>query len=250
MLLRIEDIDLSRARPQYYDAIKEDLAWLGLGWDGVVRVQSQHMEDYSAALEKLIGLGVTYPCFCTRRAIQVEIDRSGGAPQGPDGPLYPQTCRHLKKADVLARMSAGATYAVRLDAMKAAALTGHLTWDERDIGVLDVDPLAYGDFVIARRDVPTSYHLSVVVDDDLQGVTLVTRGEDLRPATQPQRMLQSLLDLRVPEYRHHGLVIGADGKRLAKRDASTTVQSLRTLGMSARDVLAAAKASVRTTFMI
>jgi glutamyl-Q tRNA(Asp) synthetase len=227
------------------DAIKEDLRWLGIDWDGEVRVQSEHMAGYAAALARLQSLGVTYPCFCTRKEILAEVQRAGEAPQGPEGPVYPGTCRGLGPDDVSERLSSGTDFSVRVDVAKASAMAGSLTWSEAGVGELDVDPFAFGDFVVARKETPTSYHLSVVVDDADQGVTLVTRGEDLRSATQPQRLLQALFGLPPPRYRHHGLVLDETGKRMAKRDGSTTVRSLRESGLSPDAVLERAKRSVQ-----
>jgi glutamyl-Q tRNA(Asp) synthetase len=239
MLLRIEDIDPTRSRPEFYPAIEEDLAWLGIRWDGPVRRQSRHLDDYRAALRNLIDAGVTYPCFCTRREIAEEVARSGEAQHGPDGPRYPGTCRALPADEARSRVSAGEPYAVRLDAHAAAQIAGRLEWNERGEGKVRADPLAHGDFVVARKETPTSYHLSVVVDDALQGVTLVTRGRDLREATHAQRLLQALLGLPAPEYLHHRLVLDPDGRRLAKRDGPESLQNLREAGWTVGDVWAA-----------
>jgi len=236
-LLRIEDIDGTRARPEYETALFDDLAWLGLDWEKPVRRQSDHFDDYRAALTKLDALGLLYPCFCTRREIQDEISRAGDAPQGPDGPLYPGTCRHLDAAQRRARIESGDAYALRLDVAKACAqLSAPLTFIEHSLGELTADPSLFGDVVLARKDTPASYHLAVVVDDALQGITLVTRGEDLLPATHLHRLLQHLLGLPVPEWHHHRLITDETGKRLAKRDNARSLKSLREAGWSPQDV--------------
>ena len=235
-LLRLEDIDRSRCRPEHARAILEDLAWLGLDWDGAVRVQSEHMDDYAAALGELDALGLVYPCFCTRREIAAEINGAGSAPHGPDGPVYPGTCRRLDAAEREARIAAGLPYALRLDTDRAADMVGPLRWHDREAGEQIADPRRHGDVVLARKDIPASYHLAVTVDDDLQGVTLVTRGRDLMPATDIHRLLQALLDLRVPDYHHHRLLTGPDGRRYAKRDRSLTLAALREAGHSPEEV--------------
>ena len=242
-LLRIEDIDRARCRQEYAAAILEDLAWLGLGWDGPVRRQSEHFDDYRAALDRLGEMGVLYPCFCTRREIQAEIARAGGAPQGDGGPAYPGTCRGLTAAEVAARDSAGLDFALRLEMARALALTGPLHWLEeggRMPGRRTADPTPFGDVILARKDIPASYHLAVTLDDSLQGVTLVTRGEDLATATQVHRVLQALLGLPAPRYRHHPLLTDAAGRRLSKRDGAITIRAMRHQGMSAGDVIALA----------
>ncbi len=236
-LIRLEDIDGTRARPVYEEAIFEDLAWLGLSWETPVRRQSDHFDDYRAALAQLEALGVLYPCFCTRREIQDEITRAGNAPQGPDGPLYPGICRNRSVAEREERMAAGETYALRLDVAKALAHAPHdLMWKDRTHGTFQAEPAVFGDVVLARKDTPVSYHLAVVVDDALQGITLVTRGEDLLPATHLHRLLQALLGLPVPEWRHHRLITDENGKRLAKRDDARSLRSLRESGWTLQRV--------------
>ena len=235
-LLRLEDIDLTRCRPEYADAIIEDLAWLGLDWDGPIRRQSEHFADYRAALTRLDEQGLLYPCFCTRREIRDEIARAGGAPrpdgapQGDIGAPYPGTCRRLDPAERAARLAGAADYALRLDVGAALARTGPLLWYE-DGRRVAADPAALGDVVLARKEVPTSYHLAVTVDDALQGVTLVTRGVDLFAATHIHRLLQALLELPTPRYRHHRLLTDAQGRRLAKRDKALTIRAMRGSGM-------------------
>ncbi len=238
-LLRLEDIDHTRCRPEYADAIIEDLAWLGLDWDGPIRRQSEHFTDYRAALTRLDEQGLLYPCFCTRREIRDEIARAGGAPHGEHGAPYPGTCRRLDPGVRAARQGAAADYALRLDIGAALTRTGPLAWYE-DGRCTAADPAALGDVVLARKDVPTSYHLAVTVDDALQGVTLVTRGVDLFAATHVHRLLQALLELPTPAYRHHKLLTDAQGRRLAKRDKALTIRAMRESGMSAGEVLTAA----------
>lgn len=230
-LIRLEDIDSTRARPEYEEAIFEDLAWLGLNWETPVRRQSDHFDDYRAALTRLEALGVLYPCFCTRREIQEEIARAGNAPQGPDGPLYPGTCRGRSLDERTERIAAGETYALRLDVAQAMKLAGeNLAWTDRRLGCFKAKPDVFGDVVLARKDTPASYHLAVVVDDALQDITLVTRGEDLLEATHLHRLLQELLGLSVPEWHHHRLITDETGKRLAKRDDARSLRSLRAAG--------------------
>lgn len=243
-LLRMEDIDLGRCRPEFEIAIKEDLAWLGLSWPEPVRRQSEHMADYKTALDRLSAQGVLYPCFCTRRDIAEEIARSGAAPHlapmGPDGPLYPGICRTLSLDERAARIAVGVPYALRLDVTKAMARTGPLHWHDRRHGTFVATPEIHGDAVLARKDVTTSYHLSVVVDDALQDVTLVTRGEDLLPATHLHRLLQALLGLPTPDYHHHALLTDEAGRRLAKRDNARSLRSLREAGLNSDTVRAMA----------
>jgi len=235
-LLRIEDIDRTRCKPEFTDAILEDLAWLGLDWDGEVRKQSEHFADYEAALDKLDMMGVTYPCFCTRAAIAAEIARAGGAPQGEEGPIYPGTCRDLKTEERLRRIASGEGFALRLDVARALARTGPLEWEEEGEGIIRADPELLGDVVLARKDTPTSYHLAVTLDDALQGVTLVTRGADLFTATHIHRLLQALLDWTTPRYRHHRLLTDASGKRFAKRDKALTLRALRESGKTPAEI--------------
>jgi len=232
-LIRLEDIDATRARPEYEEAIFEDLAWLGLSWEKPVRRQSDHFDDYRAALGQLEAKGLLYPCFCTRREIQDEIARAGNAPQGPDGPLYPGTCRNLDADERQKRLASGDAYALRLDVNQALQLIGTpLTFTELSLGEIIANPTIFGDVVLARKDTPASYHLAVVVDDALQGITLVTRGEDLLSATHLHRLLQHLLHLPVPRWHHHRLITDEAGKRLAKRDDARSLKSLRESGWS------------------
>jgi glutamyl-Q tRNA(Asp) synthetase len=192
-----------------------------------VRRQSEHLDDYRAALARLDGMGLLYPCFCTRKDIADEVARAGHAPHGPDGVFYPGLCRSLSAAERAERMASGASFALRLDMTAAQARAGILHWHDRAAGPQLATPEVFGDVVLARKDTPTSYHLAVTVDDALQGVTLVTRGEDLFAATHVHRLLQALLELPVPDYHHHRLLTDETGKRFAKRDRSLTLQSLR-----------------------
>ncbi len=240
-LLRLEDIDRTRCRNEYAAAILEDLAWLGLSWDGPVRKQSEHFEDYRAALDQLDAMGVLYPCFCTRREIQTEIARAGGAPHGDAGPPYPGTCRSLKPGEVAAKQRSGRDYALRLDLARGLALTGRLDWVEEGRRQ-QADPALLGDVVLARKEVPASYHLAVTVDDAIQGVSLVTRGEDLATATHIHRVLQALLGLPTPRYRHHWLLNDAAGRRLSKRTGAPTIRSMREKGMSPEEIMRLAAA--------
>jgi glutamyl-Q tRNA(Asp) synthetase len=237
-LLRIEDIDRTRCKPEFTDAILEDLAWLGLDWDGEVRKQSEHFTDYEAALDTLDVAGLIYPCFCTRAAIAAEIARAGGAPQGEEGPIYPGTCRDLTTEERLRRIASGEGFALRLDVARALARTGPLEWEEEGEGIIRADPELLGDVVLARKDTPTSYHLAVTLDDALQGVTLVTRGADLFTATHIHRLLQALLALPTPRYRHHKLLTDANGTRFAKRDKALTLRALRESGKTPAEVRA------------
>lgn len=230
-LLRIEDIDQTRCRPEFEQGILEDLRWLGLRWDGAVRRQSQDLPLYEGALRRLKELGVIYPCFCTRKQIQAEIEEADRAPHGPSGEaVYPGTCRRLTEAERKRRIEAGEPFALRLDVAAALALTGPLTWTDVRGGAIPAEPELLGDVVLARKDVPTSYHLAVTVDDHLQGVTLVTRGEDLFHATHVHRLLQALLGLRTPRYYHHNLIADSTGQRLAKRNRAVTIRHLRERG--------------------
>ena len=236
-LVRIEDTDRTRARAEFETAIFEDLAWLGLSWEQPVRRQSEHFGDYATALETLKSLGCAYPCFCTRREIEAEFAASVNAPHGPDGPTYPGTCRGLTPVEREERIARGDQHAWRLDVAKATQVAaGPLSFEELgggpagERGAIAVKADLFGDFVLARKDAPASYHLAVVVDDALQGVTLVTRGNDLFAAAHVHRLLQALLRLPVPVYSHHRLVLDASGKRLAKRDQATTLRHLRADG--------------------
>ena len=241
-LLRTEDIDAGRCRPEFAAAIEEDLAWLGLEWERPVRRQSEHMGEYRAALDRLAARGLLYPCFCTRAEIAREVAAAGHAPHGPEGPPYPGTCRRLSRAERNARLGRGEPHALRLD--MAAALAGtqarDLSFEELAEGRIPADPTPFGDVVLARKDVPASYHLCVCHDDALQGVTVVTRGADLKPATPLHRLLQTLFGWPEPLYAHHALLADAAGRRLAKREGAPSIRSLREGGHSPAAVRALA----------
>jgi glutamyl-Q tRNA(Asp) synthetase len=235
-LLRIEDIDATRCRNEFATALLGDLAWLGIAWDGAVRRQSAHLEDYRRALGQLSAMGLLYPCFCTRAEIAAEIAGAGAAPHGAEAALYPGTCRRLAAAERQARIASGAGFALRLDVAAALARTGTLRWTDELAGEIAADPASHGDVVLARKEIPTSYHLAVTLDDALQGVTLVTRGADLFGATHVHRLLQALLELPVPRYHHHKLLTDASGRRYAKRDRALTLAALRQAGHSPEEV--------------
>ena len=228
-LLRIEDIDPGRSRPEHVAGIVEDLDWLGLRWDGEIVLQSQRLGPYAEVLERLKGMGLAYPCFCTRSSIAAEIAASAAAPHGPDGPHYPGTCRRLDPETREPRREVEA-HAWRLDVAKAAALAGPLWWSDHGRRI-EAAPESFGDVVLARKDAPTSYHLAVTVDDAAQGVTDIVRGEDLFHATHVHRLLQALLGLPVPEYHHHRLLTDAEGRRLAKRAGAPSLRDMREAGM-------------------
>ncbi len=237
-LLRMEDIDMVRCRPEFETAITEDLAWLGLDWEQPVLRQSERFAAYRAALARLEGL--LYPCFCTRAEIASEIARAIEAPHGPESAHYPGTCRHLSAAERAARSAE--PYALRLDVAKAAARVGPLHFNEQgsgpdgEHGRVVADPLLFGDIVLARKDTPASYHLAVVVDDAHQGVTLVTRGNDLFAAAHVQRLLQALLELPTPSYAHHKLIVDDHGRKFSKRDRAMTLRAMRAAGIGPKDV--------------
>ncbi|MDT8760448.1 glutamyl-Q tRNA(Asp) synthetase [Sphingomonas psychrotolerans] len=265
--LRIEDIDGTRSRPEHVDAILRDLAWLGLGWDGDVTFQSQRLDLYQHALDRLRARGLLYPCFCTR----ADIAASLSAPHGPEGAIYPGTCRGLAAPDL------SRPHSWRLDVKKAFNLplpSGEregtraegvgrergndatlisaplpsaasrlppsprrgegLWWHDAFAGWIHADPLSHGDVILARKDAPASYHLAVTIDDAAQGITHVVRGKDLFEATHIHRLLQALLNLPVPEYRHHDLLLGPDGQRLAKRHGAPTLEAMRLAGEDGR----------------
>ena len=245
LLLRIEDIDQSRCRPEFEKAIDEDLAWLGLKWERPVRRQSEHFDDYRTALAKLDAMGLIYPSFESRAEIAMMVagrEAKGPWPRDPDGaPLYPGAAKSLPQAERQRRM-ASEPYALRLDMQAALARAGDLTWRESgagpdgQTGIIRADPAAWGDAVLARKDAPASYHLAVVVDDAAQAVTDVVRGRDLYHATSVHRLLQVLLDLPAPRYQHHRLILDADGHKLSKSTAATGLRELRAAGTTPADI--------------
>jgi glutamyl-Q tRNA(Asp) synthetase len=245
LLLRIEDIDRTRCRPHYEAAIYEDLAWLGLAWETPVRRQSEHFAEYQAALDRLAAMGLVYPGFESRAEIARLVaarEQAGPWPRDPDGvPLYPGTANRLSPAERRERMAAE-PYALRLDMAAALARTGDLDWSETgrgpdgETGRVPAAPARWGDVVLGRKETPTSYHLAVVIDDALQGVTDVVRGEDLFWSTGMHRLLQALLDLPVPTYHHHRLIRDADGRKLAKSTRATGLRELRAQGLVPADI--------------
>ena len=232
-LIRIDDIDGSRSREEFIGASLADLAWLGIDWDGDPERQSNRLDAYAAALDDLRTRGLVYPCFCTR----ADIAASLSAPHGPSGAVYPGTCRHLTQGERERRM-ASEPHCWRLDMARAVAETGELAWEEMGQGLRIADPWAHGDIVLARKDAPASYHLASTLDDAAMGVTHIIRGADLIASTDVHRLLQELLGLPTPLYRHHALVCGPDGKRLAKRDAAASLASLRAAGIDGRALAA------------
>lgn len=246
LLLRIEDIDASRCRPEYEAAIYEDLRWLGISWHEPVRRQSEHLDDYRAALAKLEAQGLLYPSFETRSeldALVAERERHGPWPRDPDGvPLYPGRARTMAPAERERRRSAGEPFALRLAMDAAMTRAGVLTWTEMGRGpqgqtdLVTAAPQRWGDVVLARKEVPTSYHLAVAIDDALQGVSDVVRGQDLFWSTSIHRLLQVLLGLPEPNYHHHKLILDSNGGKLSKSTKATSLRDLRASGASAMDI--------------
>ena len=232
-VLRIEDIDAGRSQAELEQAIYEDLNWLGIAWSEPVMRQSERGVAYQAALDRLAEMDLLYPCFCTRKEILAEINSATGAPHshGPDGPVYPGICRSVAGAERTARIDAGDVYALRLDVAKAVEVTGALSWFDRVRGEQQAQPESLGDVVLARKDIATSYHLAVTIDDAAQGITLVTRGDDLFGSTHVHRLLQALLGLDTPEWHHTPMLTDASGRRLAKRDNPLTLRELRSQGV-------------------
>jgi len=270
--LRIEDIDGTRSRAEHVAGIIEDLRWLGVAWDGEVVCQSQRLGAYEAALDRLRAMGLLYPCSCTRSDIQASLT----APHGPEGPVYPGTCRGLGAGERARRIAAGDAHAWRIDMVAAVARVGAVRWralafstssfprrrepishaimstpgwemgprlrgddDKKGETLHSADPLAHGDVVLARKDAPASYHLSCTLDDAAMGVSHVLRGDDLKGATDIHRLLQALLGLPSPVYCHHPLLVGPDGRRLAKRDGSIALADLRAQGVDPAELAAA-----------
>ena len=246
LLLRIEDIDATRCRPEYEAAIYEDLAWLGIEWERSVRRESEHLDEYRTALARLDCIGLIYPAFESRAKITRLVaarEAQGLWPRDPDGaPLYPGDAKHMSAAERARRIVAGEPYALRLDMQAAMARTGPLTWTESgegpggETGTVAADPARWGDVVLARKDVPGSYHLAVVIDDAAQIVTDVVRGRDLFQATSVHRLLQALLGLSVPRYHHHRLLLDAEGRKLSKSTRATGLRELRAQGLTPVDI--------------
>lgn len=239
-LLRIEDIDPVRCKPEFIDGILEDLDWLGLKWDQQPILQSERLDFYADALQKLKDRGVLYPCVCTRKEIESEIARMGHAPHAGETVVYPGTCRgkHLD----LSRFD---RWSWRLDIEKSLRQIGEsLFFVDESRGRVKANPAIFGDIILARKETPASYHLCSVLDDAAQGVTLVTRGEDLFDSTHIHRLLQALLGLDTPLYHHHRLISDAEGRRLAKRDQSVTIKFLREKGLNPAEIFAILKKSI------
>ena len=246
LLLRIEDIDKTRCRPEYEAAIYEDLSWLGITWEQPVRRQSEHIDDYRAALAQLKAQGLLYASFESRAEIAALVaghDAREPWPRDPDGaPLYPGTAKALSVAERRSRIEAGEAYALRLNMAAALERAGSLNWAEtgfgprRESGAVAAAPAAWGDVVLARKEIPTSYHLSVVIDDALQGVSQVVRGQDLFWSTSVHRLLQALLGLPAPSYHHHRLVLDRDGRKLSKSTRATALRALRQDGVTPADI--------------
>jgi glutamyl-Q tRNA(Asp) synthetase len=245
-LLRMEDIDETRCRPEFEAAIYDDLAWLGLEWEQPVRRQSAHFDEYRAALEMLDALRLTFPAFESRADLaRMVADRDVRErwPRDPDGvPIYPGAARQMREDDRQARITSGGAYAIRLDMERATEWTGPLHWTETgagpggETGEVVANPAAWGDVIVGRKEAPTSYHLAVVLDDALQGVTHVMRGQDLFWSTSVHRVLQSLLDLPVPDYHHHRLVLDGEGRKLSKSTQATGLRELRSAGATVADI--------------
>lgn len=236
-LLRVEDIDARAQHPEMLALMYEDLAWLGLCFDGEVMVQSHRFGVYAEVLEKLRHMGVLYPCFCTRTEIKTQLAEMGRAPHATLGYQYPGTCRHLSPDEAAERIASGAAHAWRLNMQRVQDLIGCPQWHDLLRGTRRCVPSDFGDVVLARKEFPASYHLCVVVDDAEQGVTHVTRGEDLFDATHIHRAIQGVLGLPVPLYCHHGLLRDNAGKRLAKRDGARSLASLRAAGYTPQMVM-------------
>ena len=246
LLLRIEDIDTERCRPEYEEAIHEDLRWLGMSWQEPVRRQSDHFADYQMAIDRLEAEGLLYPSFETRRelaALAAELDRRGGWPRDPDGvPIYAGRARRLSAAESQRRRAAGEPFALRLAMDKAMARAGVLTWTETGAGPsgqtarITAAPQMWGDVILARKDSPASYHLAAVVDDALQGVTDIVRGQDLFWSTGIHRLLQALLGLPEPSYHHHKLILDEAGQKLAKSTNATGLRELRSASVKPFDI--------------
>lgn len=235
--LRHEDIDGPRVREEFYTEIEHDLKWLGLTWQGIPLRQTLRVPAYEAALESLRKRSLAYPCFCTRREIQLEWARMVAAPHESEA-IYPGTCKKLKPVEIQERIHARIPHAWRLNAAEAAAVAGPLTFHDLRLGTFKVEPQLLGDVVLARKDIGTAYHLAVVVDDAFQEITHVTRGEDLLSSTHVHRLLQALLGLPEPIYLHHLLMLDETGKRLAKSNDAQSIAFLREQGLTQAEILA------------
>jgi glutamyl-Q tRNA(Asp) synthetase len=245
-LLRIEDIDATRCRPEFEAAIYEDLAWLGISWETPVRRQSEHFARYREAVERLAGLDLIYPGFESRAEIArlvAQCEAGAPWPRDPDGaPLYPGLAKSLPPDERERLIAQGRPYALRLDMEAALARAGELNWKEfgegpgGESGVVAAQPEAWGDVILARKETPTSYHLSVVIDDALQGVTDVVRGRDLFWSTSVHLLLQQLLGIPQPAYRHHRLIEDASGHKLSKSTQATALRELRRQGATPADI--------------
>ena len=235
-IVRIEDIDKTRCKKQYVDCILDDLNWLGVKWCDELLIQSTRIEQYQLASKKLLSLGMLYPCFCTRKEIASNSDVANRKLHNENNSLYPGTCRNLSDEEVSEKIRKRIPYSLRLNSAKAKEKVGKVYWSDHLSGLHEVDYDVMGDVVIVRKDIGTSYHLAVTVDDDFQGVNLVTRGLDLFESTHVHRVLQSLLDLDIPEWSHHELIRDSAGKRYSKSDQSLSLEKLRESGVSAKDI--------------
>jgi|TARA_B110000093_G_scaffold164875_1_gene188930 glutamyl-Q tRNA(Asp) synthetase len=236
-ILRIEDIDSQRSSKVFEESIYEDLEWLQIKYSTDIRYQADHMDDYKGAIKELQKLDMVYPCFCSRSDIKAEIMRAGNAPHEEETSIYPGTCRRLSKEERIKKIAIGTSFAWRLNIRAAAKKLGNLVWRDLRLGKHTVPVGTMGDVVLARKDVPTSYHLSATLDDHIQRIGLVTRGEDLVSATHVHKIIQSLLELKSPIYLHHPLILDSKGVRLSKRTRAQTVKSLKTSGLKRNDVI-------------
>ena len=236
-ILRIEDIDSQRSSKVFEESIYEDLEWLQIKYSTGIRYQADHMDDYKGAIKELQKLDMVYPCFCSRSDIKAEIMRAGNAPHEEETSIYPGTCRRLSKEERIKKIAIGTSFAWRLNIRAAAKKLGNLVWRDLRLGKHTVPVGTMGDVVLARKDVPTSYHLSATLDDHIQRIGLVTRGEDLVSATHVHKIIQSLLELKSPIYLHHPLILDSKGVRLSKRTRAQTIKSLKTSGLKRNDVI-------------
>ena len=236
-ILRIEDIDSQRSGKIFEESIYEDLEWLKIKYSKDIRYQSEHMDDYAGAIKELQKLDMVYPCFCSRSDIKAEIMRAGNAPHEEESTIYPGTCRRLSKEERIEKLSIENNFAWRLNIRAASKKLGGLVWNDLRLGKHTVPVGTIGDVVLARKDVPTSYHLSATLDDHIQRIGLVTRGEDLVSSTHIHKIIQVLLELKSPIYLHHPLILDSKGIRLSKRTRAQTVKSLKASGLKKDDVI-------------